>query len=143
MKTSFRNVAVTFATALVIMTIFMFPLGHSIYAISPYSSGYSHGCSDAKLGGHFYLDTPGKGPSFHTSTFMQGYNDGYSSCLGATNTSAYQQGYEQGYKKAVNSYAGSLSTNFNDSCPYGHSSEFCNGYVHGYDAGWQFENSDQ
>jgi hypothetical protein len=74
---------------------------------------------------------------------MQGYNDGYSSCLGATNTNAHQQGYNQGYKKAVNSYTGSLSTNFNDSCPTGHSADFCHGYVHGYDKGWQFENSDQ
>jgi hypothetical protein len=74
---------------------------------------------------------------------MQGYNNGYNACLGTNNTSAYQQGYDQGYNTAIKSYAGDLSSNFNDSCPSGHSAAFCNGYVHGYDAGWQFENSDQ
>jgi len=50
-------------------------------AISAYDSGYNHGCSDAHSGGHPYLDSPGKGPSFHTGTFMQGYDTGYSACF--------------------------------------------------------------
>jgi hypothetical protein len=47
---------------------------------SPYSAGYSHGCSDATAGGHPYLNSPGKGSAFHTANFMQGYNDGYGAC---------------------------------------------------------------
>lgn len=41
-----------------------------------YQSGYDHGCSDAKLGGHPYLNShPG-----HTGVFMEGYNKGYHDC---------------------------------------------------------------
>jgi hypothetical protein len=65
------------------------PLKQSVYAVSPYQSGYNHGCSDAQLGGHPYLDTPGKGPSFHTGIFMQGYYNGYNSC---SNGAGEQQG---------------------------------------------------
>jgi hypothetical protein len=38
-----------------------------------YASGYSHGCSDARAGGHPYLNSH---PT-HTEAFMGGYNDGY------------------------------------------------------------------
>ncbi len=48
----------------------------------PYRSGYNHGCSDAKISdpSKRYINQPGKGPSFHTSEFMRGYDDGYESC---------------------------------------------------------------
>jgi hypothetical protein len=48
----------------------------------PYRSGYDHGCSDAKISDSSkrYINQPGKGPSFHTSEFMRGYNDGFESC---------------------------------------------------------------
>jgi hypothetical protein len=36
----------------------------------------NHGCSDAKAGGHPYINSPSKGSAFHTANFMQGYNDG-------------------------------------------------------------------
>ena len=41
-----------------------------------YNTGYSHGCSDAKLGGHPYLNSH---PS-HTPIFMNGYQQGYAAC---------------------------------------------------------------
>jgi hypothetical protein len=41
-----------------------------------YNTGYSHGCSDAKKGGHPYL----KSHAGHTTIFMNGYNDGYRKC---------------------------------------------------------------
>jgi hypothetical protein len=44
-----------------------------------YESGYDHGCSDAKIGDHPYLDSSG-GESSHTDIFMEGYNDGYTNC---------------------------------------------------------------
>ena len=50
--------------------------GGIVYAISPYDSGYNHGCSDARLGGHSYLN---QNPT-HTQVFMNGYNTGYSAC---------------------------------------------------------------
>ena len=41
-----------------------------------YNTGYSHGCSDAKSGGHPYLNSH---PS-HTPIFMSGYQQGYAAC---------------------------------------------------------------
>jgi hypothetical protein len=49
---------------------------------SPYDSGYDHGCDDAGISNPSdrYINEPGKGPSFHTDEFMQGYNAGYNAC---------------------------------------------------------------
>ena len=44
-----------------------------------YDSGFLHGCSDAKKGGHQYLDGNG-GASAQTSEFMEAYNDGFMAC---------------------------------------------------------------
>jgi hypothetical protein len=41
-----------------------------------YNQGYSHGCSDAKKGGHQYLNSH---PT-HTPIFMNGYQQGYAAC---------------------------------------------------------------
>jgi hypothetical protein len=50
-------------------------------AISPYQSGYKHGCSDAETTGNApYINSPGHGPSFHTHEFMNGYKAGYAEC---------------------------------------------------------------
>ena len=48
----------------------------------PYRSGYNHGCSDAKISdpSKRYINQPGKGPSYHTLDFMNGYNNGFESC---------------------------------------------------------------
>jgi hypothetical protein len=46
----------------------------------------NHGCSDAKAGGHPYINSPSKGSAFHTANFMQGYNDGYRICSHSSNT---------------------------------------------------------
>lgn len=47
-----------------------------------YDSGYTYGCSDGKTGGHPYLNTH---PT-HTTSFMNGYNAGYSDCSGSVST---------------------------------------------------------
>jgi hypothetical protein len=48
---------------------------------SPYESGYDHGCDDADLSpSDRYINEPGKGPSFHTDEFMDGYNAGFDNC---------------------------------------------------------------
>ena len=48
----------------------------------PYKSGYSHGCSDAKISDSSkrYINQPGKGPGYHTNEFLKGYNDGFEKC---------------------------------------------------------------
>ena len=53
---------------------------------SLYSSGYSHGSDDGRLGFHKYLNTPGNGIDFHTPEFMQGYDKGYKSCFSPNGT---------------------------------------------------------
>lgn len=49
---------------------------------SPYNSGYDHGCDDAAISNasERYINQPGKGPSFHTGEFMNGYYDGFDAC---------------------------------------------------------------
>jgi hypothetical protein len=55
----------------------------SVYAQSPYDSGFDHGCSDAKISNpdNRYINQPGKDPAYHTGSFMNGYNDGFDSCF--------------------------------------------------------------
>jgi hypothetical protein len=55
---------------------------------SPYDSGYNHGCDDAGISDSSdrYINQPEKGPSFHTSEFMNGYYAGIESCSGFGNS---------------------------------------------------------
>ena len=55
-----------------------------------YNSGYSHGCSDAKISDSSkrYINQPGKGHGYHTNEFMKGYNDGFESCSAQNNSSS-------------------------------------------------------
>jgi hypothetical protein len=58
-------------------------LDSSTYASSDaYDSGYDHGCDDVGISDpdDRYINQPEKGPSFHTGTFMRGYNDGFDAC---------------------------------------------------------------
>ena len=46
-----------------------------------YDAGYKHGCSDSRLPiDARYINIPGKGTSFHSKIFMQGYTDGFEAC---------------------------------------------------------------
>ena len=72
------------AIVLTIATIVTFPLAYGS-SISPYDSGYNHGCDDAGLSpSDRYINEEGKGPSFHTDEFMSGYYDGFDSCGGSS-----------------------------------------------------------
>jgi hypothetical protein len=50
-----------------------------------YNSGYDHGCDDADISdpSDRYINQPGKGSSFHSGAFMDGYNAGFNSCSGS------------------------------------------------------------
>ncbi|MDN5868762.1 MAG: hypothetical protein L0H55_15365 [Candidatus Nitrosocosmicus sp.] len=52
-----------------------------------YNSGYTHGCSDAKISDSSkrYIYQPGKGPNYHTPEFMSGYTDGFEICSNGSN----------------------------------------------------------
>lgn len=72
-----------------IFTILLISIPGSALASSksPYDSGYDHGCDDAGISDSSdrYINQPEKGPSFHTSEFMNGYNSGYNSCSSSNN----------------------------------------------------------
>lgn len=84
---------VPLTVAFIICTLTLLsPLSSSqVYAASPYDSGYDHGCSDAGISdpSSQYINEPGKGPSYHTSEFMDGYYAGVDTCSG-TNDETYQ-----------------------------------------------------
>jgi|SRR5918995_2738620 hypothetical protein len=49
--------------------------------VSPYDSGYDHGCDDAgRSESDKYINQPERGPSFHTNEFMDGYYAGLNAC---------------------------------------------------------------
>jgi hypothetical protein len=54
---------------------------------SPYESGYDHGCDDAGISNPSdrYINQPEKGPAYHTSEFMNGYDAGFNSCGSSSN----------------------------------------------------------
>ena len=49
-----------------------------------YDTGYAYGCNDAGISDpdNRYINQPGKGPPFHTISFMNGYNYGFYLCTG-------------------------------------------------------------
>ncbi len=54
----------------------------SVASSDAYDSGRDHGCDDADISdpADRYINQPGKGPSFHTNAFIDGYNTGFNAC---------------------------------------------------------------
>ena len=72
---------ITFLTLLVMAVLGASPDPISAGNKSPYESGYDHGCDDSELKAEDrYINEPGKGASFHTDEFMDGYRTGYQEC---------------------------------------------------------------
>jgi hypothetical protein len=68
--------------AIIVALLLVVPIT-SVYATTDdaYNSGYNHGCDDAdKDPADRYINEPGKGPSYHTPQFMDGYGDGFDAC---------------------------------------------------------------
>jgi hypothetical protein len=79
---------IIFGSAIFISMILAVATDSSGYPSSnAYDSGYNHGCDDAEISNpdDRYINQPEKGPSYHTSTFMLGYNDGFGVCSEGTN----------------------------------------------------------
>jgi hypothetical protein len=70
---------------------------------SPYESGYDHGCDDAGISdpSEQYINQPEKGPTYHTSEFMDGYNPGVNNCS-SDNGSSYYYEEDQYYSEENN-----------------------------------------
>jgi len=80
-----------FGSAVCVSIILAVTTGSSGYASSDaYDSGYNHGCDDAGISDpdDRYINQPEKGPSFHTGTFMRGYNNGFDACSGTNDSSS-------------------------------------------------------
>ena len=89
MNANFKNLCFNGLYALAILVspvgqLLILPI-QLVYAtsISPYDSGYNHGCDDTQISEppDRYINQPEKGTSFHTDEFMNGYNDGFTICL--------------------------------------------------------------
>lgn len=61
---------------------------NAVNGTSPYESGYNHGCDDAGISDPYdrYINQPEKGPAYHTSEFMDGYDTGYNECSSNDNS---------------------------------------------------------
>ena len=108
-----------------------------------YDSGRDHGCDDAKISDpdDRYINQPGKGPSFHTDAFMDGYYAGYNSCGGGgdgDSTVDEQGAYDEGYNLGYNDYLNGLYGDdvFCDSYTV-EEDIWCEAYINGYEDGQQ------
>ena len=101
-----------------------------------FDSGYSHGCSDAKISidSQRYINQPGKGPSYHTSDFMDGYYQGFDYCSTTVNNIPYESGYNHGCSDAKIDDVTKRYINQVGSGPAFHTNEFMRGYYDGFDA---------
>jgi hypothetical protein len=77
---------IVIAAAVTALSIFV-SSSPSFASTDTYDSGRDHGCDDAGISdpSDRYINQPGKGPSFHTNEFMDGYNDGFYVCSSVTN----------------------------------------------------------
>lgn len=101
-----------------------------------FDSGYTHGCSDAKIinGSERYINQPGKGPTYHTSDFMDGYYQGFDYCsTTATNNTSYNSGYQHGCNDAKIDNVSQRYINQLGNGPIYHTKEFMRGYNDGFD----------
>jgi hypothetical protein len=82
-KNIIRNTTVFVLMVIIVVNFSIFQTDQAGYATTDaYGNGYDHGCDDAGIADPTdrYISQPGKGPSFHTNEFMDGYNDGFVAC---------------------------------------------------------------
>src|SRR3982751_6246827 len=79
--------------------------------IDSYSSGYKHGCADAKTSNFDdrYINQHGKGMQFHTKEFMNGYWAGMEACPDA-NGDHEDEGYQVTSSNTNPFFSGSYQT---------------------------------
>jgi hypothetical protein len=100
-----------FTSFLVLILVFSAPIPLvQASSKSPYDSGYDHGCDDAGISdpSDRYINQPEKGPSFHTSEFMNGYYSGVNSCGGNSGGSYYEQPQQAQGKDSLGEDLGQL-----------------------------------
>jgi hypothetical protein len=85
-------------------------------SISPYQSGYDHGCEDAKITNMplRYINQPERGREFHTHEFNNGYDAGFSACGGNDIISTTPVDQAQAQSRRSNSASSSANANNNN-----------------------------
>ena len=125
-----------FGVVFLLSMILAVQFNSSAYASSDaYDSGYGHGCDDAGISDpdDRYINQPEKGPSFHTGTFMRGYNDGFDACSGNNRGGSDDNGEDEPNDDGSTSNSGYELTVHISDWPFGSSSvriniETANGY---------------
>jgi len=94
-------IAAVISVALLIgALVFLMETLQSVFAISPYESGFNHGVIDGKDscshpdGCHWYILGPGKGFAFHSWDFVRGYVTGFCTASPGTSSDADQDGWD-------------------------------------------------
>jgi hypothetical protein len=110
-----------------------------------YDSGREHGCDDANISNPSdrYINQPGKGPSFHTGAFMDGYNAGFNACSTSSdgnndgndgNNGSSDGARQSGYAKGKSDYQNGRA--YDDTCDPDISDLACALYKADYAGGW-------
>ncbi|HET6588561.1 MAG TPA: hypothetical protein VFG45_00185 [Candidatus Nitrosocosmicus sp.] len=99
-----------------------------------FDSGYSHGCSDAKISDESkrYINQPGNDPDYHTSSFMNGYHKGFDYCSKNMNDIPYDSGYKHGCNDATITDVSERYINQPGKDPSFHTADFMDGYNGGF-----------
>ena len=134
-------IAVALAIIIIVSAVVYFIVPNAMAKVTSFQARYDHGCSDVKLTfSARYINQPGKGPSFHTQEFMNGYNVGFNACNHSSST-LYKQGYAKGVadaKLVQSKFPGSATMSPDDvDCdssidPKASNKEYCSGYQHGF-----------
>ncbi len=78
-----------------------------VFASSPFASGFDHGCDDAGISDSSdrYINQDEKGPSYHTSEFMDGYYEGFEACYNPFQNNERGSGEFKVNVKVTNNFA--------------------------------------
>jgi len=78
-----------------VIGVILMTTGSNVYAESPYDSGFEHGCNDAQIedSDDWYINQPGKGKTYHTQGFVNGYDAGFSDCQDHSDYDPYDCSY--------------------------------------------------
>lgn len=70
------------AFAVFFVSGFVLSINLEVSAQGPFDSGYNQGCEDAQItdSADRYMNQRGKGPESHSSSFMNGYYEGFNEC---------------------------------------------------------------
>jgi hypothetical protein len=72
-NTNNRYIGIGVVITLLFAAVGIVGLPQALAKKGAYEAGSAHAAADCQAGTQKYLDSPGKGPAFHTNDFNQGY----------------------------------------------------------------------